>query len=86
MQPTGSRKNSKMFWMAMMSSLFVLSFTAALGSMVGFLWLYVGDEQVSLNEQMIEQGYAWAYDGGTKQKNFEDLREIRRSKGTLIEA
>ncbi len=48
-------------------------------------WLYVGDEQVSLNEQMIEQGYAWPYDGGTKQKDFEELREIRRSKGTLIE-
>ncbi len=49
-------------------------------------WLYVGDEQVSLNEQMIEQGYAWPYDGGTKQKDFEELREIRRAKGTLIES
>ena len=48
-------------------------------------WLYVGDEQVSLNEQMIEQGYAWAYDGGTKQKDFETLREIRRQHGTLLE-
>ena len=48
-------------------------------------WLYVGDEQVSLNEQMIEQGYAWPYDGGTKQKDFEELREIRRAKVTLIE-
>ena len=48
-------------------------------------WLYVGDDTVSLNEQMIKQGYAWAYDGGTKQKNFEELREIRRSHGTLIE-
>ena len=47
-------------------------------------WLYVGDEQLSLNEQMIEQGYAWEYDGGTKQKDFETLREIRRGKGTLI--
>ena len=49
-------------------------------------WLYVGDEQVSLNEQMIEQGYAHAYDGGTKDMNLEALRVIRRSKGTLIEA
>ena len=47
-------------------------------------WLYIGDESVSLNEQMIEQGYAWPYDGGTKQKNFEDLREIRRAHGTLM--
>ena len=48
-------------------------------------WLYVGESNVSLNEIMIEQGYAWAYDGGTKQKNFEELREIRRSFGTLNE-
>jgi len=34
-------------------------------------------------EKMIEEGYAWSYDGGTKQKNFEELREIRRSFGTL---
>ena len=46
-------------------------------------WLYVGDDDYSLNEQMITEGYAWAYDGGTKQKNFEDLRAIRRSHGTL---
>ena len=46
-------------------------------------WLYVGDAEVSLNEQMIEEGYAWAYDGGTKQKDFEELREIRRQHGTL---
>ena len=48
-------------------------------------WLYVGESNVSLNEIMIEQGYAWAYDGGTMQKNFEELREIRRSFGTLNE-
>ena len=48
-------------------------------------WLYIGDADVSLNEQMITEGYAWAYDGGTKQKNFEELREIRRSFGTLVE-
>ena len=48
-------------------------------------WLYVGDEQVSLNEQMITQGYAHAYDGGTKDMNLEKLREIRRSFGTLME-
>ena len=47
-------------------------------------WLYIGDSELSLNELMIEEGYAWAYDGGTKQKNFEELREIRRTKGTLI--
>ena len=47
-------------------------------------WLYVGESTISLNEQMIEEGYAWEYDGGTKQKDFEVLREIRRSFGTLV--
>ena len=49
-------------------------------------WLYVGDEELSLNEQMINQGYAHAYDGGTKNMDLEALRVIRRSFGTLIEA
>ena len=48
-------------------------------------WLYIGDASISLNELMIEEGYAWEYDGGTKQKNFEELREIRRHFGTLVE-
>ena len=48
-------------------------------------WLYLGDGSLSLNEQMIAEGYAWAYDGGTKQKDFEELREIRRTFGTLSE-
>ena len=46
-------------------------------------WLYVGDASVSLNEQMITEGYAWEYDGGTKQKNFDELRKIRYTHGTL---
>ena len=40
-------------------------------------WLYIGDETVSINEKMIEEGYAWEYDGGTKKKDFQELREIR---------
>ena len=48
-------------------------------------WLYINEDTISLNEQMITEGYAWEYDGGTKQKNFEELREIRRSFGTLTE-
>ena len=58
--------------------------TGKYGRLLG--WLYVGDDTVSLNEQMIEEGYAWEYDGGTKQKNFEELREIRRGRGTLDES
>jgi endonuclease YncB( thermonuclease family) len=49
-------------------------------------WLYVGESVVSLNEQMITEGYAHAYDGGTKDMNLEALREIRRAHGTLIES
>tara|TARA_B100001250_G_scaffold89695_1_gene74411 strand:+ start:140 stop:601 length:462 start_codon:yes stop_codon:yes gene_type:complete len=47
-------------------------------------WLYIGDSTVSLNEQMIVEGYAHAYDGGTKDMNLEALREIRRQHGTLV--
>ena len=49
-------------------------------------WLYLADAELSLNEQMITEGYAWEYDGGTKQKDFESLREIRRSFGTLVDS
>lgn len=48
-------------------------------------WLYIGDEPVSINEEMIGEGYAWPYDGGKKQKDFEELRVLRRSRGTLNE-
>ena len=60
-------------------------------------WLYIGypttcetdcececHKQVSLNEKMVEKGYAWEYDGGTKSKDLEELRQIRRDLGTLI--
>ena len=40
-------------------------------------WLYIGDERVSINEEMIGEGYAWPYDGGKKQKDFEELRVLR---------
>ena len=46
-------------------------------------WLYVGDDNTSLNEQMIEEGYAWEYDGGTKRKDFASLRAIREANGTI---
>ena len=48
-------------------------------------WCYIGAASVSLNEKMIDEGYAWAYDGGTKNKNFEELREIRRNQGTYVD-
>ena len=48
-------------------------------------WLYIGDGDLSLNEQMITEGYAHPYDGGTKDMNLEALREIRRAHGTLVD-
>jgi len=48
-------------------------------------WLYIGEDLISLNELMIDEGFAWEYDGGTKQKDFEQLRVIRRRLGTLVE-
>ena len=54
------------------------------GRLIGLL--YIGEDALSLNEIMINEGYAWEYDGGTKKKDFEELREIRRSFGTLPEA
>ena len=48
-------------------------------------WLYIGDSELSLNEEMITEGYAHPYDGGTKDMNLEALREIRRAHGTLVD-
>ena len=80
-----SKRNWKGRWWVMMILLSALNLLAASGSMVVFWGFYIGDAELSLNEAMIEEGYAWAYDGGTKQKNFEELREIRRANGTLVE-
>ena len=57
--------------------------TGKYGRLLG--WLYINEDAISLNEQMITEVYAWAYDGGTKQKDFEQLREIRRTFGSLVE-
>ena len=57
--------------------------TGKYGRLLG--WLYINEDTVSLNEQMITEGYAHAYDGGTKDMNLEKLRVIRRSFGTLVE-
>ena len=41
--------------------------------------LYVNNEALSLNQQMIDEGYAWEYDGGTKKKDFTELEAKRKS-------
>jgi micrococcal nuclease len=42
-------------------------------------WLYVNEGTKSLNELMIEQGYAWTYNGETKQKDFDALLGKRKA-------
>ena len=42
------------------------------GRMLGWLYKYPEDT-MSINQLMIDKGYAWAYDGGTKEKNLDDL-------------
>ena len=80
-----SKRNWTVLSLVMMILSLGLGFVGGVGKYGRLLgWLYIGDADVSLNEQMIDEGYAWAYDGGTKQKNFEELREIRRTHGTLV--
>ena len=44
-------------------------------------WLYVNNSTKSVNEQMIEDGYAWSYMGETKVKDFEALAAQRKKSG-----
>jgi micrococcal nuclease len=57
--------------------------TEKYGRIIGHI--YINGEEISLSNQMISEGYALAYDGGTKDKDWEPLKKIRRSKGTLVE-
>lgn len=41
-------------------------------------WLFIGTDGKSLNDQMIAEGYAWAYDGGTKVKDLDALLKLRK--------
>jgi micrococcal nuclease len=40
-------------------------------------WLYIDDQDLSVNEQLIRDGYAWDYMGATKVKDFDILRKKR---------
>ncbi len=50
--------------------------TEKYGRIIGHL--FINGEETSLNNQMIIDGYALAYDGGTKDKNFDVLLERRK--------
>ena len=41
-------------------------------------WIYIG--QTNLNKEMVERGYAWEYDGGSKDKDLNELRTRRGMK------
>jgi micrococcal nuclease len=44
-------------------------------------WVYVNGESESLNNKMINDGYAWGYLGETKMKDFEALKKARAKSG-----
>jgi micrococcal nuclease len=44
-------------------------------------WVYVDGNTVSINDMMINDGYAWGYMGDTKVKDFEALKKARLKSG-----
>jgi len=44
-------------------------------------WLYVNGDTESVNDKMINDGYAWGYLGDTKIKDFEALKKARVKSG-----
>ena len=44
-------------------------------------WVYVNGESESVNNKMINDGYAWGYLGETKVKDFEVLKKARTKSG-----
>ena len=45
--------------------------TEKYGRIIGHL--FINDQETSLNDQMVVEGYAWTYKGDTKKKNFAEL-------------
>jgi micrococcal nuclease len=44
-------------------------------------WVFLDGSDVSINQKMIDDGYAWGYMGETKVKDFVALAEKRKSRG-----
>ena len=44
-------------------------------------WVYVDGNTESLNDKMINDGYAWGYLGDTKVKDFDALKKARAKSG-----
>jgi len=43
-------------------------------------WVYLDNNKVSINQTLIDEGYAWAYMGATKVKDFDALLKKRSGK------
>ena len=48
------------------------------GRMLG--WIYISE--TNINKEMVQRGYAWEYDGGTKEK---DLNVLKIKRGLITE-
>ena len=44
-------------------------------------WVYIDGESESINNKMINDGYAWGYLGDTKVKDFDALAKARKKSG-----
>jgi len=44
-------------------------------------WVYINGDTESLNDKMINDGYAWGYMGDTKVKDFDALAKARKKSG-----
>jgi len=44
-------------------------------------WVYINGESESVNNKMINDGYAWGYLGETKVKDFDALKKARTKSG-----
>jgi micrococcal nuclease len=53
--------------------------TEKFGRILG--WIYVNGDTVSLNDMMINDGYAWGYMGDAKVKDFDALAKARKKSG-----
>jgi micrococcal nuclease len=53
--------------------------TEKYGRMLG--WIYLDGDTVSINDHMINDGYAWKYMGETKIKDFDVLAKARKKSG-----
>ena len=43
-------------------------------------WVFLDGSEISINQKMIDEGYAWGYMGETKIKDFVALADKRKSK------